>query len=98
MDIGIGLLMTQHDFNTINLARKVEELGFESLWAPEHGIIPIDFKVDPPLGRQGGVPRFYTEGGINQIIDPLIFLAGAATVTKKIKLGTGICLVPERNP
>ena len=98
MDIGIALLMTQHDFNTIDLAIKVEELGFESLWAPEHGIIPIDFKVDPPLGQQGGVPRFYTEGGINQIIDPLIFLAGAATVTKKIKLGTGICLVPERNP
>ena len=98
MDIGIALLMTQHDFNTIGLAVKVEELGFESLWAPEHGIIPIDFKVDPPLSQQGGVPRFYTEGGINQIIDPLIFLAGAATVTKKIKLGTGICLVPERNP
>ena len=58
MDIGIALLMTQHDFNTIDLARLVEELGFESLWAPEHGIIPVDFKVDPPLGRQGGVPRF----------------------------------------
>ena len=98
MDIGIALLMTQHDFNTVDLAVKVEKLGFESLWAPEHGIIPIDFKVDPPLGQQGAVPRFYTEGGINQIIDPLIFLAGAATVTKKIKLGTGICLVPERNP
>ena len=98
MDIGIALLMTQHDFNTIDLAVNVEELGFESLWAPEHGIIPIDFKVDPPLSQQGGVPRFYTEGGINQIIAPLIFLAGAATVTKKIRLGTGICLVPERNP
>ena len=98
MDIGIALLMTQHDFNTIDLARLIEELGFESLWAPEHGIIPVDFKVDPPLGREGGVPKFYTEGGINHIVDPLIFLAGAATVTKKIKLGTGICLVPERNP
>lgn len=40
MNIGIALLMTQHDFNTIDLARKVEELGFESLWAPEHGIVP----------------------------------------------------------
>ena len=98
MDIGIALLMTQHDFNTIDLARKVEELGFESLWAPEHGVVPIDFKVQPAIGRQGGIPKFYAEGGINQIIDPLIFLAGAATVTTKIKLGTGICLVPERNP
>ena len=98
MDIGIALLMTQHDFNTISLAQKVEELGFESLWAPEHGIVPIDFKVAPATGQQGGIPKFYAEGGINQIIDPLLFLAGAATVTKKIKLGTGICLVPERNP
>ena len=98
MDIGIALLMIQHDFNTIGLAQKVEELGFESLWAPEHGIIPIDFKVAPATGQQGGIPKFYAEGGINQIIDPLLFLAGAATVTKKIKLGTGICLVPERNP
>ena len=98
MDIGIALLMTQHDFNTISLAQKVEELGFESLWAPEHGIVPIDFKVAPATGQQEGIPKFYAEGGINQIIDPLLFLAGAATVTKKIKLGTGICLVPERNP
>ena len=98
MDIGIALLMTQHDFNTISLAQKVEELGFESLWAPEHGIVPIDFKVAPATGQQGGIPKFYAEGGINQIIDPLLFLAGAATVTTKIKLGTGICLVPERNP
>lgn len=98
MDIGIALLMTQHDFNTMDLARKVEDLGFESLWAPEHGIVPIDFKVAPTTGRRGGIPKFYAEGGINQIIDPLLFLAGAATTTKKIKLGTGICLVPERNP
>ena len=98
MNIGIALLMTRHDFDTINLARRVEELGFESLWVPEHGIIPVDFKVDPPTGQQGGVPKFYTEGGINHIIDPLLFLAAAATVTQKIKLGTGICLVPERNP
>ena len=66
MDIGIALLMTQHDFNTTDLARKVEEFGFESLWAPEHGIVPIDFKVAPATGRQGGIPKFYAEGGINQ--------------------------------
>lgn len=98
MNIGIALLMTQHDFDTIELAKKVESLGFESLWAPEHGIVPVDFKVAPATGRQGGIPKFYAEGGINHIQDPLLFLAGAATVTSKIKLGTGICLVPERNP
>ena len=98
MDIGIALLMTQHDFNTMDLAKKIEDLGFESLWAPEHGIVPIHFKGAPATGRQGGIRKFYAEGGINQILDPLLFLAGAATVTNRIKLGTGICLVPERNP
>ena len=52
MDIGIALLMTQHDFNTIDLAVKVEELGFESLWAPEHGIIPVDFSLHLPPRRR----------------------------------------------
>ena len=98
MDIGIALIITRYDFDIIGLARKVEELGFESLWAPEHGVVPIDFKVAPAIGRQGGVPRSYTEGLINQMVDPLLFLSGAAIATKKIKLGTGVCLVPERNP
>ncbi|GIT43796.1 MAG: hypothetical protein Ct9H300mP11_17320 [Chloroflexota bacterium] len=75
--------MTQHDFNTIDLALKVEELGFESLWAPEHGIVPIDFKVEPAIGRQGGIPKFYAEGGINQIQDPLIFLAERPPLPRK---------------
>lgn len=48
MDIGIALLMTRHDFNTINLARRVEELGFESLWAPE-----TSRSIRPPDGKEG---------------------------------------------
>ncbi len=97
MNTGICLLMTRHDFDVVGLARKVEELGFGSLWAPEHGVVPADFNVDASSNR-AGAPSAYGDGRINQIIDPLVFLAAAAAATKTVKLGTGICLVPERNP
>ena len=96
-EVGICLLMTQHDFDIVGLARKVEELGFGSLWAPEHGVVPADFNVGS-AGARAGAPSAYADGRINQIIDPLVYLAAAAAATKSIKLGTGICLVPERNP
>ena len=96
-NVGICLLMTQHDFDIVGLARKVEELGFASLWAPEHGVVPADFSVGA-AGAASGAPSVYADGRINQIIDPLVFLAAAAAATKSVRLGTGICLVPERNP
>ena len=96
-NVGICLLMTQHDFDIVGLARKVEELGFGSLWAPEHGVVPADFSVGA-AGAASGAPSVYADGRINQIIDPLVFLAAAAGATKSVRLGTGICLVPERNP
>ena len=96
-NVGICLLMTQHDFDIVGLARKVEELGFGSLWAPEHGVVPADFSVGAS-GAASGAPSAYSDGRINQIIDPLVYLAAAASATKTVKLGTGICLVPERNP
>ena len=96
-NVGICLLMTQHDFDIVGLARKVEELGFGSLWAPEHGVVPADFNVSA-AGDRAGAPSAYSDGRINQIIDPLVYLAAAAAATSTVKLGTGICLVPERNP
>ena len=96
-NVGICLLMTQHDFDVVGLARKVEELGFGSLWAPEHGVVPADFSVGA-AGASAGAPSAYSDGRINQIIDPLVYLAAAAAATSTVRLGTGICLVPERNP
>ena len=96
-DVGVCLLMTRHDFDIVGLARKVEEWGFGSLWAPEHGVVPADFTVGA-AGARAGAPSAYADGRINQIIDPLVYLAAAAAATSDIKLGTGICLVPERNP
>ena len=97
VEVGICLLLTEHDFDIVGLARKVEELGFGSLWAPEHGVVPADFSVGAS-GARSGAQSVYSDGRINQIIDPLVYLAAAAAATKSVKLGTGICLVPERNP
>ena len=74
------------------IARKSEELGFESLWYHEHPILPVH--SDTPFPTTGGeIPWTY-----RHFTDPYIALARASAVTSKIKLCTGITLVPERNP
>ena len=74
------------------MARKAEELGFDSIWFAEHPILPVH--SDTPFPRDDGrIPETY-----RHFTDPYIALARASAVTTKIKLGTGITLVPERNP
>jgi probable F420-dependent oxidoreductase len=91
MDIGVMIAATAEAGNIAEIARTVEELGFESLFIPEHPVIPIDFKTIPPGG--GDLPEHY-----GRWMDPFVALSVAAAVTKRIKLGTGICLLPEREP
>jgi probable F420-dependent oxidoreductase len=98
MKIGVCLLMTDYGFDVTGLARKVEALGFESLWAPEHGVIPVDFKTDLPRSEAQGVPVIYQHDHIHHMLDPFVWLAAAAAATERLVLGTGICLVPERDP
>jgi probable F420-dependent oxidoreductase len=92
MNVGIfHYLSTAYSIDPAVLAKRAEELGFDSLWLPEHPIFPVTTGSPFPLG--GPIPHFYAE-----IIDPFVGLARASAVTQTIKLGTGICLVPERNP
>lgn len=80
--------------DAVDLARQAEALGFESLWMPEHVIVPADYDSPYPYSDDGKIP-----GNVDSpIADPLIWLAMAAAVTERIRLGTGILLVPERNP
>ena len=58
-EVGICLLMTEHDFDIVGLARRVEELGFGSLWAPEHGVVPADFSVGAARGGGGRTQRVF---------------------------------------
>ena len=73
------------------LARAMEERGFESLWVPEHTHIPSSRKSDYPAS--GGLVRAYYE-----LMDPFLALNTAATVTSRLKVGTGIALITQRDP
>jgi probable F420-dependent oxidoreductase len=93
MKIGVSLIISSHSIDITRIAPKAESLGFESLWLPEHPIIPVQVASRYPGSPDGAIPAF-----MNDLVDPFIGLAQAAAVTQTIKLGTAICLVPERNP
>jgi probable F420-dependent oxidoreductase len=75
------------------VAQKAEALGFDSLWMGEHPIIPVHSTSSAPGSAGGPIPDFYS-----RLVDPFVALARASAVTTRLKLGTGIALVPERNP
>ena len=75
------------------IAKRAEELGFESVWISEHPVIPT-VTTTPHPGRDDGS----FDETLYHMLDPFVTLAMAAAVTKDIRLGTGICLVTERNP
>ncbi len=93
----IGILFTVNEFTVdpASLARKMEALGFESLWIPEHAVIPVHSSTPLPESPpgQGQIPEVYSH-----ICDPFVAMALAAGATTKLKLATGVMLVPERNP
>lgn len=93
----IGILFTVNEFTVgpANLAKKMESLGFESLWIPEHAIIPVHTTTPLPESPpgQGQIPEVYSH-----ISDPFVTMAIAAGATTRLRLATGVMLVPERNP
>jgi probable F420-dependent oxidoreductase len=93
MKIGLMHLTPYSKADPAIVARRAEELGFESYWVGDHTIIPVTSSVQYPGARGGVVPDF-----LWQLPDPLLALARAGATTTRIKLGTGVCLIPERNP
>ena len=92
MNIGTSLPLPAYTIDPAFMAKKAEDLGFESIWYAEHAAVPVH--SDSPFPATGGeIPWTYSH-----FTDPYIALARASGVTTKIKLGTGITLVPERNP
>jgi probable F420-dependent oxidoreductase len=91
MKIGAVMFFTTDSMQPAPLARALEERGFESLWVPEHTHIPSTRKTPYPAG--GPLIRPYYD-----IMDPFLALNTAATVTRKLKIGTGIALVVQRDP
>src|SRR5438309_9910249 len=91
MHCGVTMFPTDYSIQPHGLAAEAEARRFESMWLPEHSHIPTSRKSPWPGG--GELPKYYYDS-----YDPFVSLAAAAAVTKKIKLGTGICLVIERDP
>ena len=78
----------------VALAVHAEQVGFESLWTFEHVIVPVDYASRYPYsadGKMGATPD-------TSFIDPLIALAAVAASTKRVRLGTGVNILPQTNP
>jgi|TARA_B110000263_G_scaffold247391_1_gene260144 probable F420-dependent oxidoreductase len=93
MKFSIDTKFTTESIDVGEFAQRVEELGFESLWVPEHPVIPAYPSVGP-----GGVVGALIPEGMSQNVDQFTALTVAATATSTLRLGTGVCLVPEHHP
>ncbi len=91
MDFGISIFLTDETIGPAPLARLVEERGFRSLFVPEHTHIPVTMST--PLDPTEDLPRHYY-----RCLDPFVTLTAAAAVTSTLRLGTGICLLIQRDP
>ena len=91
MKFGVYHFSTDYSIHPAELGQALEARGFESLFVPEHTHIPADRTSPYPGG--GELPLHYSH-----TLDPFVALAAVASVTNKLLLGTGICLVVERDP
>jgi probable F420-dependent oxidoreductase len=91
MYFGVSMFHTDYSIPAVELAPALEARGFESMWAPEHSHIPVSRRMPFPGG--GELPKAYYD-----IMDPFVVLSAAAAVTKTLKIGTGVCLVVQRDP
>ena len=91
MKLGAMMFSTDYSIRPDDLARLLEDRGFESMWVPEHTHIPASRQSPWPGG--GDLPRDYWH-----TYDPFMALTAAAGATTNLKLGTGICLMIERDP
>ena len=90
MQFGAAMFFTDYSMGAGDLAQALEARGFESVWAPEHSHIPTSRRS--PYQAGGDLPKQYYD-----VMDPFVSLAAASAVTKTIKLGTGVCLVIQRD-
>src|ERR1700741_3080796 len=91
MHLGEAMFFTNYLMTPDELAVALEQRGFDSVWSPEHSHIPLSRKSAFPSG--GELPKKYYDA-----MDPFVALMAAAAVTKTIKVGTGVCLVAQRDP
>ncbi len=93
MKVGVNVGVNSNTMDIGAIAKKAEDLGFDSIWMPEHAIIPVH-----TTSKYGGTPDGSIPESMMDMADPFIGLAIASATTSKIMLGTSVCLVPEHNP
>lgn len=91
MKLGVFSFNSDYGMRPDDMARAAEERGYDSFWVGEHSHIPASRKTPYPAG--GELPETYW-----RMRDPFLSLMAAAAATRTIKLGTGVCLVIERDP
>jgi probable F420-dependent oxidoreductase len=91
MQFGASMFFTDYSTAPAALAQALEERGFESVWAAEHSHIPLSRRT--PFAGGGELPKQYYEA-----MDPFVVLTAAAMASKTLKVGTGVCLVNQRDP
>ena len=90
MEFGVSIFFTDYSITPAELGVAMEERGFDSVWAAEHSHIPVPRKTPAPGGGELA-KRYY------DVMDPFVTLAVVAAATRKLKIGTGICLVIQRD-
>jgi probable F420-dependent oxidoreductase len=93
MNVGVSVPLPAYQVDVAAMARTAEALGFESFWCAEHPFIPVHTTSRFPGSADGVIPDSYSH-----FVDPFVALARASGATDRIRLGTGIVLVPERHP
>ena len=93
MSVGVSVPLPAYWVDPGAMAKTAEELGFESFWCAEHPVMPVTTASRFPGAADGVIPEAYAH-----FVDPFVALARASGMTTRIKLATGIVLVPERHP
>ena len=91
MKFGASMFFTDYSMTPAALAQALEQRGFDIVWAPEHSHIPLSRKTPFPLGAE--LPKRY-----HDVMDPFVTLTAAAMATNTLKIGTGVCLIVQRDP
>ena len=92
VQFGVTMFMTDETMSPVELARAVEERGLYSLYVPEHTHIPTSRRTPPPTGDAELREEY------KRTLDPFVAMSMAAAVTERLRVGTGICLVAQRDP
>jgi probable F420-dependent oxidoreductase len=92
MKLGVTIFATDLSMTPVEVAREAEARGFHSLYIPEHTHIPVSRRTPPPTGEAELAEEY------KRILDPYVALGAAASVTRTLRLGTGIALVAQHDP